>query len=165
MIPITYLVGDATAPISDGPKIIVHCCNNVGAWGAGFVLAVSKRWSEPEEVYRDVADRFRDNIPLGRVDFVHVGPGLTVANIIGQDGVGWDAGMPPIRYHAIAKALIDVCREAKWHGASVHMPRIGCGLAGGTWDQVSRFVEMALCVFDVPVFVYDLAPVPQEVAP
>jgi hypothetical protein len=40
---IQYIAGDATAPIGDGNKIIAHVCNDIGAWGAGFVLAISKR--------------------------------------------------------------------------------------------------------------------------
>jgi hypothetical protein len=36
------------------------------------------------------------------------------------------------------------------------MPRIGCGLAGGNWDQIEPLLEehLALAGFDVPV--YDL---------
>jgi O-acetyl-ADP-ribose deacetylase (regulator of RNase III) len=34
---ITYLVGDATALETPGLKIIVHVCNDIGAWGKGFV--------------------------------------------------------------------------------------------------------------------------------
>jgi hypothetical protein len=35
----------------------------------------------------------------------------------------------------------------------VHMPRIGCGLAGGTWDRVGPIVDWTLDRRDV--FVYD----------
>lgn len=35
------------------------------------------------------------------------------------------------------------------------MPRIGCGLAGGTWDRVGPIVEEELCAHGVPVMVYD----------
>ena len=48
---IHYRVGDATAPVADGPKIIAHICNDIGAWGRGFVLAISRRWPEPEKAY------------------------------------------------------------------------------------------------------------------
>jgi O-acetyl-ADP-ribose deacetylase (regulator of RNase III) len=41
---IFYMTGDATAPVGEGQKLIVHVCNDIGAWGAGFVLALSKRW-------------------------------------------------------------------------------------------------------------------------
>jgi len=35
---ITYLVGDATQPQGEGVKVIAHICNDIGAWGAGFVI-------------------------------------------------------------------------------------------------------------------------------
>lgn len=66
---LTYLKGDATAPSYKGMKIIVHICNDVGAWGKGFVLAVSKRWKDPEIEYRkwhNIGTDFR----LGEVQFV-----------------------------------------------------------------------------------------------
>ena len=42
MTEINYLKGDATQPHSQGTKIIVHVCNDLGGWGKGFVLAISK---------------------------------------------------------------------------------------------------------------------------
>lgn len=39
----TYLKGDATCPQAKGVKIICHVCNDIGGWGKGFVLALSKR--------------------------------------------------------------------------------------------------------------------------
>ena len=48
MREISYLVGDATAPKTPGPKMIVHVCNDIGAWGKGFVMALSRRLPEPE---------------------------------------------------------------------------------------------------------------------
>jgi hypothetical protein len=36
------------------------------------------------------------------------------------------------------------------------MPRIGCGLAGGTGDMVEPIIIHSLCKKNVPVFVYDL---------
>jgi hypothetical protein len=37
------------------------------------------------------------------------------------------------------------------------MPRIGCGLAGGTWDRIEPLVARTLLARDVPVTVYDFA--------
>ena len=50
---IKYITGDATQPVGEGNKIIVHVCNDVGGWGRGFVMALSKRWKEPEMKYRE----------------------------------------------------------------------------------------------------------------
>ncbi len=53
MSPIIYLKGDATEPIvTDGMRIITHICNDKGRWGAGFVMALSRKWKEPEDEYR-----------------------------------------------------------------------------------------------------------------
>ncbi len=49
---ITYLKGDATSPQANGVKLIVHVCNDRGGWGKGFVVAIPKRWPEPEEADR-----------------------------------------------------------------------------------------------------------------
>ena len=80
---IQYRTGDATQPETDGPAIIVHCCNDNGGWGRGFVVAISKRWREPETAYRALTERV-----LGAVELVPVtsttGAPWWVANIIGQ---------------------------------------------------------------------------------
>ena len=33
---IIYTQGDATQPIGEGTKIIVHVCNDIGGWGRGI---------------------------------------------------------------------------------------------------------------------------------
>jgi hypothetical protein len=40
--------------------------------------------------------------------------------------------------------------------ASVHMPRIGCGLAGGTWEEVEPLVDAELLKRGFTVTVYDM---------
>lgn len=152
MKPITYLAGDATRPKTMGNRIIVHICNNSNKWGAGFVLSVSSRWKAPELAYRSLSAH-----TLGVVQFVEVASDIIVANMIAQHGIGRGPdGSIPLRYDALAKCLIEVGKRALEYKASVHMPRIGCGLAGGTWDKVKPLIEMGLCAFEVPVFVYDL---------
>ncbi len=81
-----YIVGDATRPKAS-PAVIAHVCNDVGVWGKGFVLAVSKRWPEPEASYRH---RFREgDVVLGRVHLVDVNrDGIIVANMVAQTGIG-----------------------------------------------------------------------------
>ena len=71
MPDITYLRGDATNPGGDGQKIIVHCCNDEGAWGSGFVISLSRRWKEPERQYRRWY-RSKNAFSLGNVQFVRV---------------------------------------------------------------------------------------------
>lgn len=152
---IKYLKGDATQPIGPGSKIIVHVCNDVGGWGKGFVMAISKKWKDPEINYREWA-KSGQNFDLGEVQFVQVEPTIWIANLIGQRDIkkGKD-GTPPIRYGAIRKGLAKVSVFAREISASVHMPRIGCGLAGGTWDQVEPALTHELTGMGVETVVYD----------
>lgn len=153
---IKYVKGDATAPHGDGSKIIVHVCNDIGAWGKGFVLAISKRWPKPEQSYREWHKQGADlPFELGQVQFVEVEPSLWVANLIGQHGIRTAGGVPPIRYEAVRDGLRRVAAFALAKAASIHMPRIGCGLAGGTWEEIGRLVQEELADREVRVYVYD----------
>ena len=42
------------------------------------------------------------------------------------------------------------------HKASVHMPRIGCGLAGGKWELIEQIIKEELITKEIAVTVYDL---------
>jgi O-acetyl-ADP-ribose deacetylase (regulator of RNase III) len=148
---INYIEGDATEPVGPGLKIIIHICNDIGAWGAGFVLALSNKWAEPEAQYRAL-----EKWTLGDVHFVRVDENTIIANMIAQEGIGPDDnGRPPIRYTALRKALYQVDYYA-WmnheHNTSIHMPRIGCGLAGGRWELVEELIQDTV---ECPVTVYD----------
>lgn len=156
MADIEYIKGDATCPQARGVKIIAHVCNDRGGWGKGFVLAISSRWSEPEAAYRKwYAERAGNDFGLGSVQFVQVEPYIWVANMVAQHGMKRGAGKPPIRYEAVEECLGKVAQKAQELGASVHMPRIGCGLAGGKWEQVEPLIQKTLCAKGVAVTVYD----------
>ncbi|MFG3054288.1 macro domain-containing protein [Kitasatospora sp. NPDC048239] len=154
---IRYLRGDATAPQGKGVKVIAHVCNDLGGWGKGFVLALSKRWPEPEAAYRLWhRERAGNDFRLGAVQLVQVERLTWVANMVGQRGIrtGRSTGAP-VRYEAIDAALERLGGQALSLGASVHLPRIGCGLAGGRWDLVEPLVTARLVDRGVPVTVYD----------
>ncbi|MFF8403861.1 macro domain-containing protein [Streptomyces sp. NPDC014846] len=156
MPEITYLRGDATTPFSKGPKVIAHVCNDIGGWGKGFVLALSRRWPGPEAAYRAWhRGRAHNDFGLGAVQLVPVDRRLRVANMIGQRGVRTGSKGVPVRYEAIDTALARLAGEVIELGASVHMPRIGCGLAGGTWSRVEPLVTERLVRRGVQVTVYD----------
>ncbi len=68
-----------------------------------------------------------------------------------------DATQPSvsIRYETVREGLSLLRAWALESQASVHMPRIGCGLAGGTWDVMGPLVEE--CLQGISVTVHDLA--------
>ena len=90
---------------------------------------------------------------LGQSQLVAVESGLSVLNMVAQHGFTASRGLPPIRYDALALCLRQADAFAKKNGASLHMPRIGCGLAGGSWKIVGGLIER---LTTVDVVVYDL---------
>lgn len=155
MAKVNYIVGDATNPKKEANKIIVHICNDIGGWGKGFVMAISKRWKEPELKYREWF-KTKENFELGQVQFVKVENEIWVANLIGQHKINKDEnGNAPIRYDAILSGLELVGQFAIEKNATVHMPRIGCGLAGGTWNEIEPLIEKTLMTNGIETYVYD----------
>lgn len=157
---LTYLTGDATAPVGTAPAIIAHVCNDAGGWGRGFVLAVSQRWPEPEAAYRRLASRWRADrltIPLNTVQLIAVEllpRRIWVANIVAQVAPGSEPR--PIRYAALRAGLGKVARAAIIHQADVHMPRLGAGLAGGDWAVIEPIIVSTLVEAGINAYVYTL---------
>lgn len=159
---IHYLTGDATAPVKK-PALIMHVCNDVGGWGRGFVLALSKKWEEPEARFRHMSRFGSDTDLLGQVQFVPVEDGISVVNMIAQHDIATVRGRPPIRYEALAECLGKIASHpALWwrdgqqeaERYTIHAPRLGCGLAGGSWSVVEPLIEFYLK--DREVYIYDL---------
>jgi O-acetyl-ADP-ribose deacetylase (regulator of RNase III) len=164
---ITYVTGDATDPQGDGVKIIAHIVNDEGKWGRGFVVALSHRDRIPEDMYRawHLDGKFLQRghlrpFALGQMQlapYIPSDPHLWVANMIAQHGVRHDPGLPrAVDYIALRICLHQLADIAEDMHASVHMPRIGCGLGGGTWDEIEPIIHDTLTKRDISVTVYDL---------
>ncbi len=61
-----------------------------------------------------------------------------------------------IRYVAMKACLDRLADVAVQRAATIHMPRIGCGQAGGSWTVVSELIDETLCSRGIPVTVYEL---------
>lgn len=165
-MPIEYVNGDATLPYGGGIKIIVHIVNDLGAWGSGFVVALSKRWRAPEIAYRKWYKEKDINDFSGSIQIVQVEPEIYVANMIAQHGLSMYAKsgsvsdlkptLPPIRYDALRECLKKVCVIAKKYNATIHGPRFGSGLAGGDWSIIEQIINDELISQHVNVTIYDL---------
>ena len=155
--PIVYLRGDATRPRGNDPKVVVQVVND-GAFtwgGAGFAMTVKRRWPEAQKVFTHQVTRDRTQLRLGNVIECPVDPDLVLANLVAQHGYQVSS-RPLIRYGALRQTLIQVAQRARELSASVHMPRIGTGQAGGSWPVVEEIIKETLVGSGLKVFVYDL---------
>jgi O-acetyl-ADP-ribose deacetylase (regulator of RNase III) len=155
---VKVISGDATRPVGEGNKVICHICNDSGIWGAGFVVALSKRWLKPERDYLEWR-RGDSEIPflLGEVQFVRVEDDVWVANMVAQSGTRPKKGIAPIRYEALERCLEKVAKFAVEKAARLHMPRIGAGLAGGSWGRIKSIIGAVARKEGVKVTIYEFA--------
>lgn len=167
---INYVVGDALDPQGSGHKIVAHVCNDQGAFGKGFAAAVTERFPEARKAYMSWHSWQRwDGMPFerGQVQFITARCGslfepdwLVVANMVAQEGYRKRYEDAPVRYldyFSLGQCFDKLVIFALRNQSSVHMPRIGCGLAGGDWNVVEEMIERYLCSRGIPVTVYDLA--------
>ncbi len=119
-------------------------------------MAVSKRWLSPEAEYRNwYNERANNDFGLGKVQIVKVETYIYVANMIGQKGTKTGSNGVPIRYEAVNDCLEQLVVISKELNASVHMPRIGCGLAGGKWEKIEPIIMNTLIKQGIETWVYD----------
>ena len=155
-LQIDYLFGDARKPRGTGKRIIAHVVNDgTPNWGGGFALEVAKEWSFIQEEFRDWVEQDRSNLSLGKILWAQIEEDLSIVHMVAQRGYGLST-RPRIRYAALSNAL-DRLQEIAWQqGASVHMPRIGTGQAGGNWELIRELIDERLVRRGTPVSVYAL---------
>jgi O-acetyl-ADP-ribose deacetylase (regulator of RNase III) len=118
--------------------------------------AVKARYPQAEVAYRRWARQpAPGDSPLrrGEVQFLSVGPGVWVANVLAQRGYRGPSNPVPLDYAALQRGLTAVARFAAARGLSIQMPRIGAGPAGGDWGRIAALVEG--CLTGHAVTVYD----------
>lgn len=145
---ITYLKGDATK--FETNTVVAHICNNVGVWGGGFVIEVTRKLSlAPERIFRTAPE----STTLGHLQLVALGDkddNFWVANMIAQNGVFYHGDK--VNYEALDKCLKNLAKFCIKKGCSVQMPRIGCGLAGSKWSKILPYIEKHFTNVNVTVF-------------
>ena len=86
-----------------------------------------------------------------------LGAAQIVPVMMGQSGIKAGAAkIPPVRYAAIVEALEQVAGRAQADGKSIHMPRIGDGLAGGDWSRIETILVSLVERHGVSIYVYTL---------
>lgn len=153
---IRYVRGDASEPRGKGLKVLLQVVNDKAiTWGAGFSRALREKWPAAQREFSNWVLSNRREFKLGSVHLARIADDLILASLVAQKGYG-EASAPRIRYGALQHALTTVAALANTNSASIHMPRIGTGLAGGTWAIVEEIVLQTLGQSGNEITVYDL---------
>lgn len=94
-------------------------------------------------------------LPLGKCYRGRLSEDMYLLNMVAQRGVG-QSNTPRLRYVALETCLDHLAEMSKELSASVHMPRIGTGHAGGDWEVIRELIADILVKQGVPVTVYSL---------
>lgn len=158
---IRYLVGNALAPRGDGPRIIAQVVNDATPrWGGGFARELGRHWMTVQDDFASWSRR-EGGLRLGQLHLATATDEISVASMVAQHGYG-PSDKPRIRYAALDACLRELADEARRLGASVHVPRIGAGQAGGRWPIIAEMIEMSLVDRGIDVTVYDLPGAPRD---
>jgi O-acetyl-ADP-ribose deacetylase (regulator of RNase III) len=153
---VMFIKGDARDPFGAGPKILVQIVNDKAViWGGGFAKQVGKKWPQAQGDFRRWAYA-TGKLKLGNVHSVTLDPELMLATIVAQHGIGASTAGPRLRYGALFSGLERVAQLANANSATVHMPRIGAGEAGGSWNVIEGIIRETLTTKGLRVAIYDL---------
>ena len=156
--PLRFLNGDASEPLGAEPKLLLQVVNDQALiWGGGFAKQAKKKWPQAQANFRQWAYG-RRNLKLGNVHSVSVREDLTLVSLVAQHGFGGAGSGPKLRYGALFSALEGVAELASARRATVHMPRIGTGEAGGSWNIIEGIVRETLISRGIKAMIYDLHP-------
>lgn len=134
-------------------RVVIHCCNDIKAWGSGFVIAINEELGEePKNAY------LAGTSELGTITHHYFQEdNIMVYNIIGQCGIRSIYNPIPIDYAAIREGCNRVFKDASdkfgdhWE---VHMPFMGSDRAGGNWEYIKQIVDDEIASRGIPVFAY-----------
>jgi len=148
-------IGDATQPRGSGNKIIAQLVNSGAAVGTGFGRAMAESWPESAKSLRRWKEETQ-TFKMGTSRLTKLSPEIYVFQMLAQKGVVPKEGKIGIRYSSLRTCLTELAKAAAQLGASVHMPRIGAGQAGGDWSIIEGMITEELLMKNISVTVYDL---------
>ena len=136
--------GDILTPVGYGTGVVVcHQVNCKGVMGAGLAKQIRQKFPRVYEDYLEKCATTPSDRLLGSVQFCFApcSAGYVIANVFAQNGYGY--GRCFTDYDALAKALTRVAQM--FPDSTIRLPyHMGCGLAGGDWDTVSKISQDTL---------------------
>jgi O-acetyl-ADP-ribose deacetylase (regulator of RNase III) len=155
---VNFVHGDVLKARGHETKVICQLVNDQArTWGGGVARNSAKAFPEAHREFSNWIVSVPKNRRLGDVHFAPTNGNMFIASLVGQEGFG-PSPTPRIRYAALEQCLAKISRFASSKSATVHMPRLGSGESGGSWDTVQEIVQDVLVADGISVTVYDLPP-------
>jgi hypothetical protein len=157
---LVHVLSDLVEVPPDDSVLFAHVVSDsVRAWGRfGSARSLALKYPDFAQAYRSWSISSPENLVLGNVHSVGReidGRWVGVASLVAQEGFG-RGEVTRLRYDALDEALARLAEEALQKGATVHIPRLGAGQAGGRWDVVEASLVKQLTSKNIDVVVHTL---------
>jgi O-acetyl-ADP-ribose deacetylase (regulator of RNase III) len=156
-----YQVKNIIKAAKDGDiNILAHQANCFNLMGAGVAGAIAANF--PEAAIADSYTPKGARTKLGSFSGYYLPDfDLTIYNLYGQYTPG-HCGTSVHLEESIRRMVQDILSRTD-QDIRIGIPKMGCGIAGGNWDEFSKMIEVALAPLSVntTVFVLDESEVPK----
>lgn len=125
--------------------VIVHGCNCFCTMGGGIARLIRDEF--PDAYRADLKTVSGDKSKLGTYTFVDTEYGRIIN---GYTQFDYGYGEVHCDYDAIRSLFKKINEEYK--GKKIGIPKIGCGLAGGSWEVVEKIINEVAVDIDVTAY-------------
>ena len=150
--------GDLIKALEDGEvQVAGHQTNALGIAGAGIALTIRRKYENWFKEYYDFCEKF-SKPPVGKLQIVEVGKNKYIANLFGQEAPAEYRNQVATNYEALEKSMIELRKWAEDNKIEkIGMPTfLGCGLAHGKWEIVSKIINDVFENSFINVTLYEL---------
>lgn len=121
-------------------SIVVHGCNAQGVMGSGVAEIVKRDYPAAFDKYRKQYEA--QGLQVGQIIPVIVSPTCYIINAVTQEFYGREEDRIYVSYSGLRKCFAAVRDFAESRGIeTINYPRIGAGLAGGSWSRICRIID------------------------
>ncbi len=132
--------------------LIAHGVNCSGGFGSGVAKEIAERYPEVRRAYMDKYQH--EGWALGETQGITVNSGWRIiVNCATQFRYGPSDQGPYVDYDAVRLVMQSLSRT--WPNNVVSMPKIGAGLAGGSWEIIEQIINEEFKDKEVHVYVLD----------
>lgn len=149
---LNYIQGDL---LTTKHPVIAHGVSEKCVFGLGIAKQIAQVYTKAKESYLKRCKQGNIHVGLIQIVPIYSFPLKYIVNMITQSTYG-RTGIH-VDYDAVSVCMDKLLGWCKARNLSISIPKIGCGLAGGSWDRVEGIILDSLKNHDgVDVDVYYL---------
>lgn len=147
---IEIVTGDLLKAFDNGEiNFMAHCCNMQNVMGAGIANKIKRRF--PEAFHADHRWFITKHKGYSNLSLAKIHGDRYIANVYGQ--VHYNAKVKQLNEEYLRTGLIQLAQCMNGAHDVLGLPyNMGCGLAGGNWNDVYKIIEEVFVNHQVKIY-------------